>query len=163
MVGRRLAGRRTCNCHKILCGAALRLFLDRPDRMRSHTIGPPERRCILGTCSCGRRGPADGDQIVIKSSAELLYVCFWTGPIVFVRAALLSPNTRTNSVACSPVRLADSNQTPRAWSSELQECKKTKKNLATTDVATTSLNVLVSWIHSFSRESNPGTIASGAE
>ena len=90
----------------------------------------------------------------------------WTAQIVFVRAARLSPLTRTNLVACLCVvtrRPADSNQTPRGWSSERGECRNKKKTLATTDVATTSLNVVPRFFvrrnqSSFSRESNPGTV-----
>ena len=60
-------------------------------------------------------------------------------------------------------RPADSNQTPRGWSSERGECRNKKKTLATTDVATTSLNVVPRFFvrrnqSSFSRESNPGTV-----
>ena len=38
--------------------------------------------------------PAGGLAIVIRSSAELLYVCLRTAPIVCARAALLAPDTR---------------------------------------------------------------------
>ena len=41
-----------------------------------------------------RRRSVDGLEIVIRSSAEPLYVCLWTASIMFLRAALLAQDTR---------------------------------------------------------------------
>ena len=47
--------------------------------------------------------PADRHKIVIKSSAELLYVCLWTASIMSLRAVLLALDTRGILGTCSCV------------------------------------------------------------